>query len=1045
MRLRWKAVALAAALLGASAAPAAAQTARYDVLVFSKTTGFRHTDAIDAGKAGIQAMGVEKNFNVTLTEDATTFTDAGLRPYEVVVMLHTDGEGILTANQRTAFERWYQRGKGLVGIHAAANADRNWDWMTEGRGGSLFNNHPAIQQATVNVTDPNHPATQGIPATWVRTDEWYNFTKEPEGVHVLAKLDENTYNEEDGTPEADDHPIAWCSNFDRGRHFYTGLGHSGTAWQEPDYRKHIVGAIEWASGQVPGECGPTRDGTPTDASFDKVTLDDNTENPMEIAIAPGGNVYYVELAGKVKYYNANTSSIRTVGTIPVHRGNENGLLGIALDPNFATNKWMYLFYSAPSPEEQHVSRFTVGENGLIDMASEKVLLKIPHQRIVCCHSAGSMTFGPGGLLHISTGDDTEHSQSQGYNPIDDDVIRNNPGSNDDADRAYDARRTSGNTNDLRGKILRIKPEADGTYSIPPGNLFPPFESDATKTKPEIYTMGHRNPFRISVDQETGWVYNGEVGPDAGNENANRGPRGYDELNQIRQAGNMGWPYCIADNKAYRDWTFPSGPAGETFDCAGGPNNTSNYNTGLAKTPGTTSALLWWPYAPYPTGFPWATGATAIPTGSGRTAIAGPIYHHAETGADTRLPAYYDDQVFFADWSRDWIATMRLNAEGKPAEIRRFMPNADFRHPQDIEMGPDGRLYVLEWGRDFNYAGSGINPDSGLYRIDYVKGSRTPVAKASSDKDSGVTPLSVKFSSDGSEDPDGDPLTYEWDFGDGTAKSTEANPTHVFTTSGTFSVQLKVTDSSGKSGSSSIVVTVGNTRPTVVLDVPQGGVYGWGDEIAYKVTVTDPEDGTIDCSKVVVSPGIFHDEGGNAHVHPGVNKTGCEGTIQVEQESGHEKSANIALVLTATYLDNGAPGSQPLEGATTRRLNPKEIQAEHYVGQTGVSVVDNASAEGGRRVGGLDVGDSFYFEPVSLKGVRSVALRYATTGAGGLAELRLDSPTGPVVGTADLVAGGARTAPRPRPSPRRTRPTTSCTWWWRPGPADRRRRSTRSTR
>jgi PKD repeat protein/glucose/arabinose dehydrogenase len=991
---------------------------RFDVLVFSRTTGFRHTEAIDAGKLAIAAMGTEKNFSVTSTEDATQFTDATLRPYEVIVFLHPDGEGILSATQRTAFERWLQRGKGLVGIHAAANADRNWEWMTDLRGGSLFLNHPSgalqFQQATVKITDPNHPSTQGIPADWVRTDEWYNFTAEPKNVHVLAKLDESTYDEQDGTAEADDHPIVWCSNYDRGRTFYTGLGHHGSAWQEPDYRKHILGAIEWASGQAAGECGAPRDGVPTDASFDKVTLDDNTENPMEIAVAPGGNVYIVELAGKVKYYDAATGAIRVVGTIPVHRGNENGLLGIALDPNFATNKWMYLFYSAPSPEEQHVSRFTVGANGNIDMSSEKVLLKIPHQRIVCCHSAGSMTFGPGGLLHISTGDDTEHSQSQGYNPIDDDVIRNNPGDNPDADRAYDARRTSGNTNDLRGKILRIKPESDGTYSIPPGNLFPPFESDPAKTKPEIYTMGHRNPFRIQVDQETGWVYNGEVGPDAGGENANRGPRGYDELNQIRQAGNMGWPYCIADNKAYRDWTFPNGPAGEAFDCAGGPTNTSNYNTGLGKTPGATSALLWWPYTSgnppeypnnIPGGFPWATGPTRIPPGSGRTAIAGPIYHHTAGGADTKLPAYYDDQVFFADWSRDWISTMRLDANGKPAEIREFMPNADFRHPQDIEMGPDGRLYVLEWGRDFNYAGSGINPDSGLYRIDYVKGSRTPVAKASADKDSGVTPLSVKFSSAGSEDPDGDPLTYEWDFGDGTAKSTEADPTHVFTTSGTFTVQLKVTDSSGKSGSSSVVVTVGNTRPTVTLDIPQGGVYGWGDEIAYKVTVTDPEDSAIDCSKVVVSPGIFHDEGGNAHVHPGVNKMGCEGTIQVEQESGHEKSANIALVLTATYLDNGAAGSQPLEGATTRRLNPKEIQAEHYTGQNGVSAVDNSSADGGRRVGGLDPGDSFYFEPVSLKGVQRVSFRYASTGAGGLAELRLDSPTGPLVGTADLTASG----------------------------------------
>ena len=385
-------------------------------------------------------MGTEKNFNVTLTEDATQFTDASLRPYEVVVMLHPDGEGILSAAQRTAFERWYQRGKGLVGIHAAANADRNWDWMTEARGGSLFANHPAARCSSSRrrSRSPSRitPLRKGFPPTGcART----SGTTSPRSRRrqVLAKLDESTYDEQDGTAEADDHPIAWCSNYDRGRSFYTALGHTarvaGARLTAAHPRRDRVGV-----GPVPGDCGAPRDGIPTDASFDKVTLDDNTENPMEIAVAPGGNVYFVELAGKVKYYNAATGSVRTVGTIPVHRGNENGLLGIALDPNFATNKWMYLFYSAPTPEEQHVSRFTVGADGNIDMASEKVLLKIPHQRIVCCHSAGSMTFGPGGLLHISTGDDTEHSQSQGYNPIDDDVIRNNPGDNPDADRAYDA-------------------------------------------------------------------------------------------------------------------------------------------------------------------------------------------------------------------------------------------------------------------------------------------------------------------------------------------------------------------------------------------------------------------------------------------------------------------------------------------------------------------------------------------------------------------------------------------------------------------------------
>ena len=988
----------------------AAGDPRFDVLVFSRTTGFRHSDAIDAGKLAIPQMGEDGNYNVDLSEDPTKFSDAGLRPYEVVVFLNDDGEGILNAAQRTAFERWTQRGGGIVAIHADANADRNWAWKGDMNGGAWFNNHPdgalQFQQAKVLRTDDTHPATVNVPEEWTREDEWYNFTAEPQNVHVLLKLDESTYVEQDGSDGVDDdHPIAWCSNYDGGRHFYTALGHKGSYWSEPFYLAHIRGAIEWAAGEAPGDCGPERDGLPTDASFDKVTIDDTTENPMELAVDPDGNVFYIELAGRVKYYDAAANTVRAIGQIPVHRGNENGLLGITLDPNFKVNHWLYLFYSAPTPEEQHISRFTIAPDGTIDMASEKVLLRVPHQRIVCCHSSGSLTFGPDGNLYISTGDDTEHAASQGYAPLDDDVVRNNPGDNPDADHAYDSRRTSGNTYDLRGKILRIHPEPDGTYTIPAGNLFPPFSSDPTKTRPEIYTMGHRNPFRIQVDQETGWLYNGEVGPDANSENANRGPRGYDELNQIRQAGNMGWPYCIADNKAYREWTFPNGPAGAAFDCANGPTNTSNYNTGLTQLPAARPALLWWPYAPHANApnFPFGTAPLAIPEGPGRTAIAGPVYHFDPASAsETKFPAWFDDKVFFADWSRDWIATLELNLDGSPKAITEFMPNADFRHPQDIEMGANGSLYILEWGRDFNYAGSGINPDSGLYRIDYAKGTRTPVARATADKDSGPAPLTVNFSSAGSEDADGDDLTFSWDFGDG-ATSTEANPTHTFTTAGTFNVRLTATDSTGKSGSSTVVVNAGNTRPTVTLTTPvQGGIFDWGDEIPYEVTVTDPEDGTIDCGRVTVNVGVFHDEGGNAHVHPGTDRTGCSGTISAPATSGHEKSANIALVLIANYTDTGgAPGSVPLEGASTRRLTPKQIQAEHYSGQTGTQNNTVGNAEGGRTVGYNDTGEFIYFEPVSLKGIDQLTIRYAAGFDGGIVDVRYDAPDGPVIGTATL--------------------------------------------
>ena len=364
------------------------------------------------------------------------------------------------------------------------------------------------------------------------------------------------------------------------------------------------------------------------------------------------------------------------------------------------------------------------------MASEKLLLKIPHQRIVCCHSAGSMTFGPGGLLHISTGDDTEHSQSQGYNPIDDDVLRNNPGDNPDADRAYDSRRTSGNTNDLRGKILRIKPEADGTYSIPPGNLFPPVRVRPGEDQARDL---HDGPSQPVPDP-------GRPGDRLGLQRRGRPRRRLRERQprpaRLRRAqpdppgGQHGLAVLHRRQQGLPRLDVP---------VAARPARRSTAPADRTTRPTTTRA---WPRRrrrrarccggrtrPTPTGFPWATGPTAIPTGSGRTAIAGPIYHfNPDVASDTKLPAYYDDKVFFADWSRDWIATLTLDAQGKPAEVRRFLPDTEFRHPQDIEMGPDGTLYVLEWGRDFNYAGSGINPDSGLYRIDYVKGSRTPIGE-----------------------------------------------------------------------------------------------------------------------------------------------------------------------------------------------------------------------------------------------------------------------------------------------------------------------------
>ena len=500
-----------------------------------------------------------------------------------------------------------------------------------------------------------------------------------------------------------------------------------------------------------------------------------------------------------------------------------------------------------------------------------MLLRIPHQRVICCHSSGSLAFGPDGNLYISTGDDTEHAASNGFAPLDDRLHAEVASDNPDAKHAFDSRRSSGNTNDLRGKILRITPKDDGTYTIPAGNLFPPFSSDPAKTRPEIYTMGHRNPFRIHVDPETGWLYNGEVGPDANADNAGRGPRGYDELNQIRSAGNMGWPFCIANNKAYVRLDVAERPVRRGVRLRRRPGQRLRLEHGPGAGAAGRPAMLYWPYGASPD-FP------QIPTGPGRTAIAGPTYHY-DAAARPRSSSRAGTTTRCSSPTGRATGSRRSSSTSRATRRRTASPSS-CRTPtsgtsRTWRSGADGALYVLEWGRDFNYAGSGINPDSGLYRIEYAKGNRTPKAKASADKDSGQAPLTVQFSSAGSTDPDGDALTYA-----GTSATTRRRrPTRARRTP-TPGRQLHRAADRDRRGRQDVVLD-GDDRgrqhaPGGASSMlpPQGGLYDWGDDIAFTSTVTDPEDGTIDCDKVEVSPGVFHDEGGNAHVHPGVSTTGC---------------------------------------------------------------------------------------------------------------------------------------------------------------------------
>ena len=169
----------------------------------------------------------------------------------------------------------------------------------------------------------------------------------------------------------------------------------------------------------------------------------------------------------------------------------------------------------------------------------------------------------------------------------------------------------------------------------------------------------------------------------------------------------------------------------------------------------------------------------------------------------------------------------------------------------------------------------------MYKLEYVKGQRAPKAVITTNKTDGAVPLTVQFTGSASSDEDpGDSIRYEWNFGDGTPISEEANPTHVYTKAGRYTASLKVIDSSGQSTRRSTIITAGNTSPTVTVTGPvDGGLFSFGDKLQYKVTVTDPEDKNFSCDKVTVTFVLGHD----THGHAEGSSTGCTGFLQTDPE------------------------------------------------------------------------------------------------------------------------------------------------------------------
>lgn len=809
------------------------------ILVFSKTAAFYH-ESIPTGNKALIKLAEENGFEIDTTTNAEWFNEDSLEKYSAVIFLSTTGD-VLNHYQEVAFERYIQAGGGYVGVHAASDTEYDWGWYGRLVGG-YFKHHPHPQEAVFHVLDTLHPATKDLPSTFKYNDEWYNFKKLNPDTKVLITIDESSY---EGGDHGGQHPMVWYHDFDGGRSFYTAFGHSDASFSDSVNMKILLGGIKYAIGEnrkldySKAKSLPV----PERQRFKKTQLlKGELFEPTEMAILPDFDILVAQRRGELMMYRQEDKSVKQVGFLDVYHQSgvpdvnaEEGFMGLALDPEFEKNNYLYAFYSPADTSVNRLSRF-VFKNDTLDTGSEKVIIEFYSQRQICCHTGGSIAFGGDGLLYLSTGDnstpfdqpDPSRFKNHGFAPLD-----GRPGFSQ-----YDARRSAGNTNDLRGKILRIKVRPDGSYEIPEGNLFPEGQE---RTRPEIFVMGNRNPYRISVDQKTGFLYWGEVGPDAANDSLEtRGPRGYDEVNQAREAGFYGWPLFVGNNYAYREFDYATGKPGQAFDPQKPVNNSPN-NTGLQALPPAQPAFIWYPYAASPD-FP------QVGTG-GRNAMAGPVYYTDMFPEDTRYPEYYNGKLIVYDWIRGWIKAVTMLPNGDFDKMEPFMEGESFANPIDMEVGKDGRLYILEYGKGW----FAKNPDAGIARIDYIAGNLPPqVGEITVEKNNGKTPFTVNATVE-AKDYENDKLTYIWKIGDVTEQTSEPRLTYTLEKTGEYPISVTVQDSkNNKAESNPVSVYAGNDNPIVdIVLTNTSGIYTPGERIGYEVKVND-YGRPIDTSNLVVA-------------------------------------------------------------------------------------------------------------------------------------------------------------------------------------------------
>ncbi len=817
------------------------------VLVFAGAA----TEGDAAREASIALLGrfaSEGDFRIERASDPKTITDAKLAEFAAVV-LPDAAVGKLDDAGRRAFERFVETGGGVIALHAALAAPSDgdaWPWyrrLASGLDVEQAASAPLVIEWTDGTPDP---------AKSPLTDAPFTVADLSPRVEVLAK--------------SGDRALSWRQEYDSGRVFATALGASAATFDDARVQAHLRAGIRQVLAAPPRRADHY---LPQDDRFTIETVVEGLSDPIEIAPLPDGDVLILQREGALKRFRAKDQRIETIRQFAVacrtaseDHSLECGGLGLAIDPRFDVNKFIYVYWSPLEPSVNRLSRFTLVGSELTD---QKDLLDVRTDREhKTCHEGGSLAFGPDGCLYMSCGDNTDPFESDGLCPIDE----------RDGRKEFDAQRSSGNSNDLRGAVNRVRPKDDGTIEIPDGNLWP---KGTPKTRPEIFVKGCRNPYRIAIDPESGDVWYGDVGPDAAAD-VDGNPIGYDLLVQARHAAYFGWPY-FRGGRPYRDKDFTSGAFGKSF--ADGIVNDSPNNTGITNLPLPERPVLFFPYSKSDR-FPELGDG-------GRNAMAGPVCRQSRLKGT--WPPYFDGVLFFYDWIRTHVFVVVLDDQRRFVTLHRFLANLSVHHPIDMEMGRDGSLWILDYGTNW-----WENQDGRLLRVRFGGFDRAPIVVASATPSDGRSPLAVKFSTDGSRDPEWegdappDPsraLRFHWNFGDGIEDDGE-RPVHVFRTSGVFDVAVTATDVAGKSTRTTTRVIAGNTAPRAKLtvDAPDG-CFQWDREVTYHVDVEDVEDG----------------EGREHRVHP----TEVEKRVEV----------------TAEYFENGRPdATDAAEDPLLPGMNPR---------------------------------------------------------------------------------------------------------------------------